>query len=195
MTGTWSNPLWFLHCLHSRWLNKLGLASIQYEPADRNHPVGENRPLSYPLPSLSKSSLGNKCFFPPLREECYSEASDHEEAESTDLPPPPYCEQTLRDSMAASEPPGSTNQVSGCYCPVSNTHFLMKVNVTVASCLCAGHTSPTLLLVPPWRRQWLAVLPRQHHDFTELLLLLHGQAAAVLAGPGLAGDGVAPFLC
>lgn len=61
------------------WLNKLGLASIQYEPAD-------------------------------LPVECYSEASDHEEAESTDLPPPPYSEQTLRDSVGASGPPGSTHQ-------------------------------------------------------------------------------------
>lgn len=43
--------------------------------------------------------------------ECYSEASDHEEAESTEIPPPPYCEQTLRDSVDASGPPGSTHQV------------------------------------------------------------------------------------
>ncbi|XP_076605017.1 interactor protein for cytohesin exchange factors 1 isoform X2 [Chaetodon auriga] len=63
------------------WLNKLGLASIQYEPTERN-PAGE----------------------------CYSEASDHEEAESTDIPPPPYSEQTLRDSVDAAGPPGSTHQ-------------------------------------------------------------------------------------
>lgn len=44
--------------------------------------------------------------------ECYSEASDHEEAESTEIPPPPYSEQTLRDSMDAAGPPGSTHQVS-----------------------------------------------------------------------------------
>lgn len=44
--------------------------------------------------------------------ECYSEASDHEEAESTEIPPPPYSEQTLRDSAGASGPPGSTHQVS-----------------------------------------------------------------------------------
>lgn len=49
--------------------------------------------------------------------ECYSEASDHEEAETTEIPPPPYSEQTLRDSSNASGPPGSTHQVSngsGC---------------------------------------------------------------------------------
>nr|XP_020464412.1 interactor protein for cytohesin exchange factors 1 isoform X2 [Monopterus albus] len=63
------------------WLNKLGLASIQYEPTERN-PVTE----------------------------CYSEASDHEEAESTEIPPPPYSEQTLRDSVDASGLPGSTHQ-------------------------------------------------------------------------------------
>lgn len=63
------------------WLNKLGLASIQYEPEERNTTA-----------------------------ECYSEASDHEEAESTEIPPPPYSEQTLRDTVDASDPPGSTHQ-------------------------------------------------------------------------------------
>uniref|UniRef100_A0A3Q3M719 PH domain-containing protein n=1 Tax=Labrus bergylta TaxID=56723 RepID=A0A3Q3M719_9LABR len=63
------------------WLNKLGLASIQYEPTEPN-PTAE----------------------------CYSEASDHEEAESTEIPPPPYSEQTLRDSVDVSDPPGSTHQ-------------------------------------------------------------------------------------
>ncbi|XP_078145523.1 interactor protein for cytohesin exchange factors 1-like isoform X4 [Centroberyx gerrardi] len=63
------------------WLNKLGLASIQYEPAERNTAA-----------------------------ECYSEASDHEEAESTDLPPPPYSEQTLQDAVDAAGPPGSEHQ-------------------------------------------------------------------------------------
>lgn len=65
------------------WLNKLGLASIKYETKDQNTAT-----------------------------ECYSEASDHEdhEAETREIPPPPYCEQGLRDSVDASEPPGSTNQ-------------------------------------------------------------------------------------
>ena len=44
--------------------------------------------------------------------ECYSEASDHEEAESTEIPPPPYSEQTLRNSVETPAPPGSTHQVS-----------------------------------------------------------------------------------
>ncbi|PWA16636.1 hypothetical protein CCH79_00004635 [Gambusia affinis] len=63
------------------WLNKLGLASINYEQTDQT-----------------------------IAAECYSEASDHEEAESTEIPPPPYSEQTLRDSVDASSPPGSTHQ-------------------------------------------------------------------------------------
>ncbi|XP_077394865.1 connector enhancer of kinase suppressor of ras 3 isoform X5 [Festucalex cinctus] len=63
------------------WLNKLGLASIHYEPTEQDAAA-----------------------------ECYSEASDHEEAETTDIPPPPYCEQTLRDAVAPSGPPGSTHQ-------------------------------------------------------------------------------------
>lgn len=44
--------------------------------------------------------------------ECYSEASDHEETESTEIPPPPYSEQTLRNSLDAAAPLGSTHQVS-----------------------------------------------------------------------------------
>lgn len=63
------------------WLNKLGLASIHYEPAEQ-HAVSE----------------------------CYSEASDHEEAETTEIPPPPYYEQTLQECGDSSTPPGSTNQ-------------------------------------------------------------------------------------
>uniref|UniRef100_A0A668AA35 PH domain-containing protein n=1 Tax=Myripristis murdjan TaxID=586833 RepID=A0A668AA35_9TELE len=63
------------------WLNKLGLASIQYEPSERN-----------------------------LETECYSEASDQEEAESTEVPPPPYSEQTLQDSPDAAGPPRSEHQ-------------------------------------------------------------------------------------
>ena len=44
--------------------------------------------------------------------ECYSEASDPEEAETTEAPPPPYSEQTgLRDSGDAAGPPAS-GQVS-----------------------------------------------------------------------------------
>lgn len=104
--------VWRLY-LHSRWLNKLGLASIQYEPADL--PVGKHRPRRSTFRSQSLKAhwwVNVVVFFSPC-EECYSEASDHEEAESTDLPPPPYSEQTLRDSVGASGPPGSTHQVSG----------------------------------------------------------------------------------
>ncbi|XP_060790273.1 connector enhancer of kinase suppressor of ras 3-like [Neoarius graeffei] len=60
------------------WLNKLGLASIQYEPTE-SHPA-----------------------------ECYSESSDHEEAESTEAPPPPYSEELLnQDSQCVNNPPGT----------------------------------------------------------------------------------------
>ncbi|XP_028995619.1 connector enhancer of kinase suppressor of ras 3 [Betta splendens] len=65
----------------NRWLNKLGLASIHYEATERNAAA-----------------------------ECYSEASDHEEAETTDIPPPPYTEQTTQDSLDTAGPPGSTHQ-------------------------------------------------------------------------------------
>uniref|UniRef100_A0A087XE03 Connector enhancer of kinase suppressor of ras 3 n=1 Tax=Poecilia formosa TaxID=48698 RepID=A0A087XE03_POEFO len=69
------------------WLNKLGLASINYEQTDQTTAADQRG-----------------------RSECYSEESDHEEAESTEIPPPPYSEQTLRNSVDASNPPGSTHQ-------------------------------------------------------------------------------------
>lgn len=53
--------------------------------------------------------------------ECYSEASDHEEAETTEIPPPPYSEQTVRDSVDA---PGSTHQVSVQSLNIGLTHDL-----------------------------------------------------------------------
>ncbi|CAL8291441.1 unnamed protein product [Gadus morhua 'NCC'] len=60
------------------WLNKLGLASIQYESTEKAAPT-----------------------------ECYSEASDPEEAETSEAPPPPYSEQTLRDSVDGAVMPAS----------------------------------------------------------------------------------------
>lgn len=49
--------------------------------------------------------------------ECYSEASDHEEAESTEIPPPPYTDQSLQDSGGPPGPPGGTHQVSRAWTP------------------------------------------------------------------------------
>ncbi|KAM6973281.1 connector enhancer of kinase suppressor of ras 3-like [Aplochiton taeniatus] len=63
------------------WLNKLGLASIQYEATETNNAA-----------------------------ECYSEASDHEEAETTEAPPPPYCEQMSQDSVDVDCSPASVHQ-------------------------------------------------------------------------------------
>ncbi|KAF7704412.1 connector enhancer of kinase suppressor of ras 3-like isoform X1 [Silurus meridionalis] len=57
------------------WLNKLGLASIKYEFTE-NHQA-----------------------------ECYSESSDHEEAESTEAPPPPYSELLNQHSHNVNSPP------------------------------------------------------------------------------------------
>ncbi|XP_062378699.1 connector enhancer of kinase suppressor of ras 3-like isoform X2 [Sardina pilchardus] len=62
----------------NRWLNKLGLASIQYEyePSEPTQPA-----------------------------ECYSEASDHEETETPEAPPPPYTEQGTLPPPYSSPPP------------------------------------------------------------------------------------------
>ncbi|XP_036398078.1 connector enhancer of kinase suppressor of ras 3-like [Megalops cyprinoides] len=64
----------------NKWLNKLGLASILYEPTENTG-------------------------------DCYSEGSDHEEAESTDAPPPPYSEPMTtegNDAQGSLPPPYSS---------------------------------------------------------------------------------------
>ncbi|XP_042560513.1 connector enhancer of kinase suppressor of ras 3-like isoform X2 [Clupea harengus] len=66
----------------NRWLNKLGLASIQYEYE----------------PTEAHAA------------ECYSEASDHEETESTEAPPPPYSKQMTRDTLLIDGQPDSGPQ-------------------------------------------------------------------------------------
>ncbi|KAL2099129.1 hypothetical protein ACEWY4_005609 [Coilia grayii] len=68
----------------NRWLNKLGLAAIQYEYG--------------PEPTDTQAV------------ECYSEASDHEESESTEAPPPPYSEQMARDLLHIDGRPDSVPQ-------------------------------------------------------------------------------------
>ncbi|KAL4624056.1 connector enhancer of kinase suppressor of ras 3-like [Arapaima gigas] len=64
------------------WLNKLGLAAIQYEAMENTG-------------------------------DCYSEESDHDEADSGDTPPPPYSEELTADSQGLPSPyksaPGSTS--------------------------------------------------------------------------------------
>uniref|UniRef100_A0A3B3QEC2 PH domain-containing protein n=2 Tax=Paramormyrops kingsleyae TaxID=1676925 RepID=A0A3B3QEC2_9TELE len=64
------------------WLNKLGLASIHYEPTDN---PGER----------------------------YSEASDQEEPDSTEVPPPPYSEEASTDSLPPPYSSPSQSEASG----------------------------------------------------------------------------------
>lgn len=109
--------------------------------------------------------------------ECYSEASDHEEAESTEIPPPPYTDRTLQG------PPGGTHQVGRAGTPSDPA----CQNGTFEGVLpFSGHASSSLLPRRPGRHQWVAVFPRQHDDVAQLFLLA-GQAAAVLVGSGVAG--------
>lgn len=91
-------------------MNKLGLASIQYEPSVQTAAAGEPTPPTRDLTSFT--SVRVLTFDLCACAECYSEASDHEEAESTDIPPPPYTDQTLRGSGGVSRPPGGTRQVT-----------------------------------------------------------------------------------
>nr|XP_033499052.1 connector enhancer of kinase suppressor of ras 3-like isoform X1 [Epinephelus lanceolatus] len=106
------------------WLNKLGLASIQYEPTERSTAV-----------------------------ECYSEASDHEEAESTEIPPPPYSEQTLRDSVDASGPPGSTHQ--GTLPPPYSSAVPSEANGSLSSPVSTMTSQSSSSSLAKQRQSWL----------------------------------------
>lgn len=175
--------------LSIRWLNKLGLASIKYEPTEQSPAVGEhltpgtNNPVEFIRSHVQPSN--SVCV---SNAECYSEASDHEEAESTEIPPPPYSEQTLRDSVDTSGPPGSTHQVSCDFNWWFSLWFSWQIITTdcAATVWLSGHPSSPVLLGSPQRGQRIALVPRQHHDLAGLGLLAR-QAPAVLAGPGVAG--------
>lgn len=106
------------------WLNKLGLASIHYEPSEQ-HAVTE----------------------------CYSEASDHEEAETTEIPPPPYYEQTLRDCVDSSTPPGSTNQ--GTLPPPYSSTTSSEVNGSLPSPVSTMTSQDSASSIVKQRQSWM----------------------------------------
>ncbi|XP_044023948.1 interactor protein for cytohesin exchange factors 1 isoform X2 [Siniperca chuatsi] len=106
------------------WLNKLGLASIRYEPTERNTAA-----------------------------ECYSEASDHEEAESTEIPPPPYSEQTLQHSVDASVPPGSTHQ--GTLPPPYSSAVPSEANGSLSSPVSTMTSQSSTSSLAKHRQSWL----------------------------------------
>ncbi|XP_037602232.1 LOW QUALITY PROTEIN: connector enhancer of kinase suppressor of ras 3-like [Sebastes umbrosus] len=106
------------------WLNRLGLAAIQYDPTERNTAV-----------------------------ECYSEASDHEEAESTEIPPPPYSEQTLRDSVDSSGPPGSTHQ--GTLPPPYSSAVPSEANGSLSSPVSTMTSQSSTSSLAKQRQSWL----------------------------------------
>ncbi|AWP16719.1 putative connector enhancer of kinase suppressor of ras 2 [Scophthalmus maximus] len=106
------------------WLNKLGLASIQYEPHEQN-PAAE----------------------------CYSEASDHEEAESTEIPPPPYSEQSLRNNVDASAAPGSTHQ--GTLPPPYSSAVPSEANGSLSSPVSTMTSQSSASSLAKHRQSWL----------------------------------------
>ncbi|XP_069575775.1 connector enhancer of kinase suppressor of ras 3 isoform X1 [Brachyistius frenatus] len=101
------------------WLNKLGLASIQYEPTERNAAA-----------------------------ECYSEASDHEEAESPEIPPPPYS-----DSVDASDPAGSTHQ--GTLPPPYSSTITTEANGSLSSPVSTMTSQSSASSLAKHRQSWL----------------------------------------
>ncbi|KAM4625834.1 CNK3/IPCEF1 fusion protein-like isoform 2-T2 [Polymixia lowei] len=106
------------------WLNKLGLASIQYEPTDRNTAA-----------------------------ECYSEASDHEEAETTEVPPPPYSEETLQDSVDVAGPPGSGHQ--GTLPPPYSSPLPSEANGSLSSPVSTMTSQSSASSLAKHRQSWL----------------------------------------
>ncbi|KAM3870883.1 connector enhancer of kinase suppressor of ras 3-like [Diretmus argenteus] len=106
------------------WLNKLGLASIQYEAAEGNTAV-----------------------------ECYSEASDHEETESTELPPPPYSEQTRQDSVDVAGPPSSGHQ--GTLPPSYSSTLPGEANGSLSSPVSTMTSQSSASSLAKHRQSWL----------------------------------------
>lgn len=106
------------------WLNKLGLASIHYEPVEQHAAA-----------------------------ECYSEASDHEEAESTEIPPPPYYEQTVQDCVDTSDPPGSTNQ--GTLPPPYSAAVPSEANGSLSSPVSTMTSQDSASSISKQRQSWM----------------------------------------
>ncbi|XP_016892515.1 interactor protein for cytohesin exchange factors 1 isoform X2 [Cynoglossus semilaevis] len=111
------------------WLNKLGLASIHYKPAQQNTAA-----------------------------ECYSEASDHEETESTEIPPPPYSEQSLRSSVETSVTPGSTNQ--GTLPPPYSSTAPSEANGSLSSPVSTMTSQSSSSSLAKQRQSWLDLVSR-----------------------------------
>uniref|UniRef100_W5NJN1 Uncharacterized protein n=1 Tax=Lepisosteus oculatus TaxID=7918 RepID=W5NJN1_LEPOC len=86
----------------NKWLNKLGLAAIHYEPLEKNNG------------------------------ECWSEESDHEEAEITEMPPPPYSAHITPDSETL-PPPYSSNPPSEATGSLSSPASTMASQRSAAS--------------------------------------------------------------
>ncbi|XP_034714025.1 interactor protein for cytohesin exchange factors 1-like isoform X2 [Etheostoma cragini] len=122
------------------WLNKLGLAAIHYAPTE-----------------------------PSTAVECYSEASDHEEAESTEIPPPPYCEQTLRDSVDASGPPGSTHQ--GTLPPPYSSAVPSEANGSLSSPVSTMTSQSSTSSLAKHRQSWLDLVSQASPPTEETAVL------------------------
>ncbi|XP_023127664.2 interactor protein for cytohesin exchange factors 1 isoform X1 [Amphiprion ocellaris] len=126
------------------WLNKLGLASIQYEPTERNTAA-----------------------------ECYSEASDHEEAESTEIPPPPYSEQTLRGSMDAPGPPGSTHQ--GTLPPPYSSAIPSEANGSLSSPVSTMTSQSSASSLAKHRQSWMDLVSQASPPVGETAVVCSAQ--------------------
>lgn len=126
------------------WLNKLGLASIHYEAAEQ-HAVTE----------------------------CYSEASDHEDAETTEIPPPPYYEQTLQDCVDSSAPPGSTNQ--GTLPPPYSSTAPSEANGSVSSPVSTMTSQDSASSLVKQRQSWMDLVTHASSSTAETAVVCSAQ--------------------
>ncbi|KAK2891615.1 hypothetical protein Q8A73_017280 [Channa argus] len=126
------------------WLNKLGLASIQYEQAERNTAA-----------------------------ECYSEASDHDEAETTDIPPPPYTEQTAQDSVDADDPLGSTHQ--GTLPPPYSHAVASEANGSFSSPVSTMTSQSSASSLAKQRQSWLDLVSQAFPPVGETVVVCSAQ--------------------
>ncbi|KAK7904809.1 hypothetical protein WMY93_017416 [Mugilogobius chulae] len=143
------------------WLNKLGLASIHYESAEQQTVA-----------------------------ECYSEASDHEETETTEIPPPPYCEQTLQDQVDASSPPGSTNQ--GTLPPPYSSTAPSEANASLSTPVSTMTSLDSASSLVKQRQSWMDLVTQAAPSTAETMIVCSVQVHTQHAHRELEEDAMSP---
>lgn len=111
--------------------------------------------------------------------ECYSEASDHEEAESTDIPPPPYSFNGPSDIIHEVR---SQSPFKRFWDSFEIGMVTLMVLLRVSHPL--GKSSTSVFLTCSQRSHRYPVVPRQHHDLSQFCIISE-QTQTLMAGSGV----------